>query len=570
MQIWIKLMLLYSCCCFGASADFGGRWPRPMISSTGLCRYGARIDCCWGWTRRSWGQCQPLCRHGCKHGECVGPDQCRCHAGYAGKTCNQDLNECGLKPRPCKHRCMNTVGSYKCYCADRYVMMSDGTCRNARSCAMANCQYGCEVLKGEVHCQCPSPGLRLGPDGRTCVDVDECSARPAVCPKLRRCVNTFGSFLCKCHVGFELHYVSGKLQCIATPKVIIMPTKRTSATMATVLPGGHVLVPLQPSSVSTPRPTAPPHTPTGLSSVLNQHLPAPKPEATTLENEIQEDNPQKIPQQEVPQKKIPQNEITQKEILQEEIAEEIHQKEIPQKEVTQKEITKKEIPQKEVTQKEIPQGEVTEKEIPQKEIVQKEIPQKQRGDVHIPRNHGQDSIADFDVELGNTAEVLHADSDPLQDAGLLSCSFDNGPCDWIRDGEGETRWETARDPAGGTFLTISATASRRAGREARLLLLLATPWNAGDSCLSFRHKLMGHRVGGLQLFTGMGEQTGRVLWSRTGGQGWRSTQVTLWGGGFESVTLKGERRRGQSGEIAIDDISLRTGPCTEDRRPQKL
>ncbi len=34
---------------------------------------------------------------------------------------------------------------------------------------MANCQYGCEVLKGEVRCQCPSPGLQLAPDGRTCV-----------------------------------------------------------------------------------------------------------------------------------------------------------------------------------------------------------------------------------------------------------------------------------------------------------------------------------------------------------------------------------------------------------------
>lgn len=34
---------------------------------------------------------------------------------------------------------------------------------------MANCQYGCEVLKGEVRCQCPSPGLQLAADGRTCV-----------------------------------------------------------------------------------------------------------------------------------------------------------------------------------------------------------------------------------------------------------------------------------------------------------------------------------------------------------------------------------------------------------------
>lgn len=39
-----------------------------------------------------------------------------------------DLNECGLKPRPCKHRCMNTYGSYKCYCLNGYMLMPDGTC----------------------------------------------------------------------------------------------------------------------------------------------------------------------------------------------------------------------------------------------------------------------------------------------------------------------------------------------------------------------------------------------------------------------------------------------------------
>lgn len=39
-----------------------------------------------------------------------------------------DLNECGLKPRPCEHRCMNTFGSYKCYCLNGYTLMSDGSC----------------------------------------------------------------------------------------------------------------------------------------------------------------------------------------------------------------------------------------------------------------------------------------------------------------------------------------------------------------------------------------------------------------------------------------------------------
>lgn len=41
------------------------RWPRQMASSNGLCRYGARVDCCWGWTRRSWGHCQRECHHAC-------------------------------------------------------------------------------------------------------------------------------------------------------------------------------------------------------------------------------------------------------------------------------------------------------------------------------------------------------------------------------------------------------------------------------------------------------------------------------------------------------------------------
>lgn len=39
-----------------------------------------------------------------------------------------DINECGLKPHPCEHRCMNTHGSYKCYCLNGYMLMPDGTC----------------------------------------------------------------------------------------------------------------------------------------------------------------------------------------------------------------------------------------------------------------------------------------------------------------------------------------------------------------------------------------------------------------------------------------------------------
>ncbi|XP_055793029.1 nephronectin-like [Salvelinus fontinalis] len=260
---WMKLLLLCFSCS-GGITDYN-RWAGQELLSNGLCQYGTRVECCWGWRRASWGHCQPLCQQECKHGECVGPDKCKCHPGYTGKTCNQDLNECGLNPRPCKHRCMNTQGSYKCYCLNGYLLQPDGTCRNARTCARANCQYGCEVTKGVVRCQCPSPGLRLGPDRRTCVDVDECVGGRGVCPQNRKCQNTFGSYVCKCYHGYKLTYINGRYHCIdkdsrsfcslnpASPKCLCREGKGTDCYPVAKV----TIVPPQPKATprSTTRPT---------------------------------------------------------------------------------------------------------------------------------------------------------------------------------------------------------------------------------------------------------------------------------------------------------------------------
>ncbi|CAB1329083.1 unnamed protein product [Coregonus sp. 'balchen'] len=180
----------------------------------GVCRYGRRLECCYGWRKNSKGQCEAQCEHGCKHGECAGPNKCKCYPGYAGKMCNQDLNECGLKPRPCEHRCMNTQGSYMCYCLNGHTLMPDGSCTNSRTCSLAHCQYGCEDVQGEIRCLCPSAGLQLGPDQRTCVDIDECVTGKNLCPYNRQCVNTFGSYYCKCQNGYDLTYVNGKYDCV--------------------------------------------------------------------------------------------------------------------------------------------------------------------------------------------------------------------------------------------------------------------------------------------------------------------------------------------------------------------
>lgn len=37
---------------------------------------------------------------------------------------------------------------------------------------------------------------------------------------------------------------------------------------------------------------------------------------------------------------------------------------------------------------------------------------------------------------------------PSLESGYLSCSFDDGLCDWIRDKDGDVHWETTPDPSG--------------------------------------------------------------------------------------------------------------------------
>ncbi|XP_036887760.1 nephronectin isoform X3 [Sturnira hondurensis] len=565
-----------------AAAEFDGRWPRQMVSSVGLCRYGGRIDCCWGWARRSWGQCQPfyvlrqriarircqlkaVCQPQCKHGECVGPNKCKCHPGYAGKTCNQDLNECGLKPRPCKHRCMNTYGSYKCYCLNGYMLMPDGSCSSALTCSMANCQYGCDVTKGQVRCQCPSPGLQLAPDGRTCVDVDECASGRASCPRFRQCVNTFGSYVCKCHTGFDLMYIGGKYQChdidecslgqhhcsssarcfnvhgsykckckegyhgdglscVYIPKVMIEPSgpihrPKGNGTISKG-DGGHSN--WIPDVGSTRWPQKTPYIPpvvTNRPTFKPTTRPTPKPTAWPTPP------PPPPPPTELRTPAPPPT---------------------PERPVLRPTTT-------------APAATTFLGEVTVDNRIQTD-PQKPRGDVFIPRHPSNDVFEMFEIERGVSAE-----DEAKDDPGVLihSCSFDHGLCGWIREKDSDLHWEPVRDPAGGQYLTVSA-AKGPGGKAARLVLPLGHLMHSGDLCLSFRHKVTGLHSGALQVFVRKHGAHGAALWGRNGGRGWRRTQITLRGADVKSVIFKGEKRRGHTGEIGLDDVSLRKGHCSEE------
>ncbi|XP_054205526.1 nephronectin isoform X7 [Homo sapiens] len=552
---FLLALVLVSSLYLQAAAEFdGSRWPRQIVSSIGLCRYGGRIDCCWGWARQSWGQCQPfyvlrqriarircqlkaVCQPRCKHGECIGPNKCKCHPGYAGKTCNQDLNECGLKPRPCKHRCMNTYGSYKCYCLNGYMLMPDGSCSSALTCSMANCQYGCDVVKGQIRCQCPSPGLHLAPDGRTCVDVDECATGRASCPRFRQCVNTFGSYICKCHKGFDLMYIGGKYQCHDIDECSLGQYQCSSFARCYNVRGSYKCKCKEGyqgdglTCVYIPKvmiePSGPIHVPKGNGTILkgdtgnNNWIPDVGstwwPPKTPYIPPIITNRPTSKPTTRPTPKPTP-------------IPTPPPPPPLPTELRTPLPPTTPERPTTGLTTiapaASTPPGGITVDNRVQTD------PQKPRGDV-------------FSV-------LVH------------SCNFDHGLCGWIREKDNDLHWEPIRDPAGGQYLTVSA-AKAPGGKAARLVLPLGRLMHSGDLCLSFRHKVTGLHSGTLQVFVRKHGAHGAALWGRNGGHGWRQTQITLRGADIKSVVFKGEKRRGHTGEIGLDDVSLKKGHCSEER-----
>ncbi|XP_071502871.1 uncharacterized protein [Diadema antillarum] len=186
---------------------------QPSSGRNVLCRYGAfRRDCCYGWKRNEVGKCTPICEDECVHGVCVGPNRCKCESGWTGPTCSQDYNECSV--RPCQHRCMNTPGSYRCYCDHGFLLLNDGrTCTRDDRCYSTRCAFGCVQYEDGFNCFCPD-GLRITADGLMCEDIDECAEGTANCPRGRRCSNTYGNYLCLCQEGYKFQYVNGKLACV--------------------------------------------------------------------------------------------------------------------------------------------------------------------------------------------------------------------------------------------------------------------------------------------------------------------------------------------------------------------
>ncbi|XP_052004456.1 epidermal growth factor-like protein 6 [Xyrauchen texanus] len=519
------------------TADYRQRRQIPAQSLTGVCRYGSRLECCFGWKKNSKGHCEAQCDLGCKHGECVGPNKCKCFSGYSGKTCSQDLNECGLKPRPCEHRCMNTFGSYMCYCLNGYMLMPDGSCANSRTCSLAHCQYGCEEVQGEIRCLCPSAGLQLGPDGKTCVDIDECATGKNQCAFNRQCTNTFGSYYCKCQGGYNLIYVNGKYSCFDINECAASIHKcshhaecinthgsykckckqgfRGSGFDCSVKPFYHRSWDADKGSTREFLNAIPdaPNKLRILGGKFDNTIPEPVVTASPRHHMQPFDYDGEVyvgPSEETPV--------------------------FPEKERDYDE--------------EEEEGEDTGNQLEDEELNAR--------DVFFPD--------DFVPVYGPDTEPKEIHAAPLRESFLTDCNFDQGACEWVQDNEDDMDWTIKYHENGREYYLVLHGLIGNRKEQARMKLLLDDYMRQSIFCLKFDYRILGQNTGVLRVTS---DNSAFTIWERrqSRNQDWQTENITITWTETAPEALIFEAKRGKSvtGEIGLDHVVLFSGPCSDDK-----
>uniref|UniRef100_A0A671TH19 Growth arrest-specific 6 n=1 Tax=Sparus aurata TaxID=8175 RepID=A0A671TH19_SPAAU len=120
---------------------------------------------------------------------------CHCFTGWAGASCEKDVDECSKRNGGCDHECNNTMGSYRCSCHQGYMLVGRHICNDVDECEDPGvCGTAqCENKEGSYDCLC-DVGYVYDNETKSCVDVDECET--GVCAE--ECLNTPGSFRCFC------------------------------------------------------------------------------------------------------------------------------------------------------------------------------------------------------------------------------------------------------------------------------------------------------------------------------------------------------------------------------------
>ncbi|KAJ1145650.1 hypothetical protein NDU88_011936 [Pleurodeles waltl] len=160
----------------------------------------------------------------------------------------------------------------------------------------------------------------------------------------------------------------------------------------------------------------------------------------------------------------------------------------------------------------------------------------------------------------------------------ISCNFETDLCGWYQDQRDDFEWAlglSSQDPVSsnrpnfdhttgnGTFLYADTSSGLHRGTRTRLLTYPQKPAPAAEKqCLSLWYHMYGPHTGMLNLKIRHGEHE-TLLWTQTG------THGNAWHLGYQTLNHNGEEYQlifdavlgGSLGNIAIDDITVRSGHC---------
>uniref|UniRef100_A0A8C6C3I3 MAM domain containing 4 n=1 Tax=Monodon monoceros TaxID=40151 RepID=A0A8C6C3I3_MONMO len=160
----------------------------------------------------------------------------------------------------------------------------------------------------------------------------------------------------------------------------------------------------------------------------------------------------------------------------------------------------------------------------------------------------------------------------------ISCNFERGTCGWHTGHLTDAHWHRveSRGPGydhttgQGHFMLLDPTEPPAQGPGAHLLTWPQSP-AAAQECLSFWYHLYGPQTGTLRLAMKREGERERHLWSQSGTHGnrWHEAWATLHHPQDSSAKyqlLFEGLRDGYHGTMALDDVTVRPGPCWAPKR----